>query len=152
CVVSFEGVRRGAGAAPPAPKAAFTWSPRRPAIWFCRRDAAFKRLTSVLPSRLASRRLRSSAILSNSASKSWCLVTASSTFWLAGHESPLLAPPLSIVEGRPKVGEPFESFGGGGLSLGLGGCCEDSRSTMDGTLLFFGSSFEPAGGLPASVA
>src|SRR4029077_10070673 len=104
------------------PKASLTSSPNRPAMRYCKREAAFRRLTSVLPSRLASTRLSSSAIFSNSASRSCCLATASSLFWLAGHESsPFFTPPASIVTGSVRRGEPLLSFGGGCLSLGLGG-------------------------------
>ena len=59
------------------PKVSPRPSPIRPAIFDCPREAAFSRLTSVLPSRLASTLFSSSAIFSNSASSSSCLLTAS---------------------------------------------------------------------------
>ena len=71
-------LRTFAGAVPSlvaaTPKAAPTWSLIRPPILDWSREAALSRFESVLPSRLASTRLSSSAIFSNSASRSCCLL------------------------------------------------------------------------------
>ena len=59
---------------PPTPKVSPSWSLIRPPILYWSREAALSRLTSVLPSRLARTRFSSSAIFSNSASRSRCLL------------------------------------------------------------------------------
>ena len=67
-----------------APKVSPIWSVIRPPTLYWSLEAAFSRLTSVLPSRLARTRLSSSATFSNSARRSRCLFTASSSFSSAG--------------------------------------------------------------------
>ena len=86
------------------PKASATWSLIRPAILYCCREAALSRLTSVLPSRLARTRLSSSAILSNSASRSCCSSTASSTFCPAGQALGFAAAPHERRHGEREPG------------------------------------------------
>src|SRR4051812_6502548 len=136
------------------PKVSPTSSPIRPPIFPCVREAALRRLTRVLPSRLASTRLSSSAILSNSASRSFCSLTASSTFSAAGGGGGggFAAPPWPITVVWASVSLGLEGFlgGDGGESLGLGGeFCDDSASTTCGTadgaaFCFLGSDGAPA--------
>ena len=104
-LVEHLGRRRADLDRPSTPKAALTWSLIRPPILYWSREAALSRLTSVLPSRLASTRFSSSAIFSNSASRSCCCLTASSTFSSAGDSSASWLLGLA-VQRRHREGQP----------------------------------------------
>ena len=132
---------------PRRPKFFATCPPSFVATSFCRRDAAFNRLTSVLPSRFASTRFISSDSFSNSASRSRCSSTACSSggfapswsgwFGLAGF------PPASVVVGNRRVAglegffSPESPASPGGL-----GCCELSRSDTVGAAGRLGCGFD----------
>src|SRR3954471_20075286 len=120
----------------------------RPAMVYCCREAALRRLTSVLPSRLARTLLSSFATFSNSASRSRCWFTAWSTASGAagfGGAAPALPLPMTVVTGnfRPDI-DGLLSFGGDG-SCGVLGCCDDSTSAIFGKVAPFAArlpSFE----------
>ena len=120
----------------------------------CSREAAFKRLTNVLSSRSSMIFCRSSRTFWNSASRSVCSCTASSTFSSAGFSGCFFfsggGPPCRTVEGRPNLPLPAfdSSFFSESASAGFCLLNPDSVSVNFGTAGCSGPGFLGSPGSP----